>query len=256
MAKKSRRTIQEQTWKLYRIHREFVRRNTEYREEYEDYQRMREAPELKQTIAMRELSAKWGIIPDDLPNPNEILSAYELFPDPTAEDMAYLMWEYPDDRHHQLIDAFYNTWQRRDVDPQKVAGTLFLLYFPEGKRNGASYTAFDMRWSKKDLMEVLEDYLDKCLIDRKKGGLKQEVPRERHRPDEWLSYLKAYDLRQQKFTHKYIDRILFPRAGGDEKRGSAYFKKGAALVAKPPLLPQRDKKVSKLDVVSKKRKGE
>jgi hypothetical protein len=141
-----------------------------------------------------------------------------------------------------MIEAFLITWLRRDIDATKVAGTLFLMYFPEGNSGYPTYTAVDTRWSKKDLMEVLEDFVDHRLLERKKAGLKQETPEQRHRPEEWLCYLKAYDLRQQKLSHSKIDLLLFPKTGGDEKRGFTYCRKGAALVAKPPLLPRRDKR--------------
>lgn len=241
MAKKSRRTIETEKWKRYRIHREYVRRNAEYRKQYEEYQRLMSAaestPTLMQTIANRELTGKWGLIPDDRPDPDQRLSPSEVFSKPTDSEIAFLMWEYPDALHHQMIDAFRPTFASRDLDGRKFEGMAFLMYFPEENPDQPRYIAFNLRWSKKDLMETWEEYLDDRLADRKKAGLKQEVPKTRHSLDQYGKYLRAYDLRQQGLKYKKIDLILFPKLDGDEKRGFAYYRKGAAFVTKPPLLP-------------------
>ena len=241
MAKKSRRTIETEKWKLYRIHREYVRRNALYRKQYEEYQRLMNAPEttstLMQTIANRELTGKWGLIPDDRPDPDQRLSPTEVFSKPTKPEIAFLMWEHPDAHQHQMIDVFRTTFAKRDLDGRNVAGMAFLMYYPEENPDHPSYIALNLRWSKRDLMETWEDYVDRCLADRRKAGLKQEVPKQRHSLDQYVKYLRAYDLRQQRLRYKKIDLILFPKLDGDEKRGFAYCRRGAAFVKKPPLLP-------------------
>jgi hypothetical protein len=108
------------------------------------------------------------------------------------------MWQYPDASHHQAIEAFRTTFTNREVDAKQVAGILYLMYFPEENCDHPSYTAFDMRWSKKDLMETWEHFVDSRLQDRKKAGLKQEIPQKRRHLDQYVKYLKAYDLRQTK----------------------------------------------------------
>ena len=200
---------------------------------------MTNEPVIAQDLARGGLTTKWGILPGNLPDPDETPSLDKLFPEPTDAEIASLMWQSPEARHFQAIDAFQPTFSHREINANQVAGILYLMYFPEENYEHPSYTALDMRWSKKDLMEAFEDSVDNYLRSRRKTGFKQAVPQTRRRLDQYVKYLRAYDLRLLKQSYKKIDLLLFPRLGGDEKRGALYCRKGESFVANPPRLPVR-----------------
>lgn len=245
MAKKSRRRILDQELKLYRIHCECVRRNPEYKKYYEEWQGMTNAPDVERVLAQQDLVNRWGVLPGDFPDPKKrpsLKKALTKAVHSRYEVSRYLGWRNSDPRVQYAHNAFRTTVVHREVEAQQVAGMLLLLYFPEENCEQPYYDAINMRWSKKDLMEAWGHFVDCCIRDRKKAGLKQEAPQQRLRLEEYELYLKAYDLRKMKHTYKEIDLQIFSQLGGDEKRGFTYYRKGEALVANPPLLPQRGKR--------------
>ena len=51
---------------------------------------------------------------------------------------------------------------------------MILAYFPEKDPEHFAVTALDIRWTKKDLMETFESWVDATLAERARTGLKQE----------------------------------------------------------------------------------
>jgi hypothetical protein len=127
------------------------------------------------------------------------------------------------------------------VDRATVAGTLTLAYIPdEDQQHRHRVTTLDMRWSKKDLMETLEFWVDQFLSDRATAGLKQERPAQRFRVAEYADYLRVFDLMEERRkTYREPAHALWPGAAGDPaKRARDYYNKGRRLVMNPPLKPR------------------
>jgi hypothetical protein len=131
------------------------------------------------------------------------------------------------------------------LDYSKLAGMLILTYFPEEKPERHSYTVFNLRWTKRDLRESFESWLDATLRERAQSGLKQQLPKRRVRLDDYVNYLKAYDLRMNKLTFRAIENRLWPNLDAVGNKGRQYFLKGEHLVRTPPLVPQRRQKMGK-----------
>jgi hypothetical protein len=116
---------------------------------------------------------------------------------------------------------------------------LMLSYFPERVPKEWRLMAFDMRWSKRDLLSAFEGWVDRAIAERAADGLKQERPQQRLRLREYVDYLKVYDLRGEGKKFKEVARALWPEAVGDpEKRAREYYQRATALVLNPPLRPR------------------
>jgi hypothetical protein len=74
---------------------------------------------------------------------------------------------------------------------------VILAYFPEKDPEHFAVTALDIRWTKKDLMETFESWVDATLAERARTGLKQERPSHRLRLEESAEHLKVHDLRSE-----------------------------------------------------------
>lgn len=117
------------------------------------------------------------------------------------------------------MDALAFGLTHMGVDRTAVAGMLALVYFPEEAPEHPGLTVFDTRWSKKDLMETFERWVDDTMAERAAAGLKQERPHHRLRLNQYSDYLKVYDLRSEGKTFNEIDDMLWPASLGDgEKR--------------------------------------
>ena len=109
------------------------------------------------------------------------------------------------------------------------------------------------------MLQVLQDEVHRIVEERAKAGLKQNVPSQRIRLNNYPDYLTAFDLNAKGKSHSKIGKLMWEGQEGDlKKKAIDYIKQGKKLVANPPLLPGAKvaKVVSKLDAVSKKRKSE
>ena len=210
-----------------------------------EFQRMPLTPEMPRELARGFLAATWEVLSDDLPDPGSRPDLDQVLYQPPHsrwEVLRYLGLRNADPRVHRATNAFLTTVAHREVDSWEVAGMLILLHFPEENPEHPSYPAFNLRWSKKELMAAFEDWVDHRLIERKKAGLKQEVPQKRVSIENYRQYLRAYDLRMSKLTFPKIERQIWPNSYEIGRKASQYYLKGKALVKNPPLLSPRTKR--------------
>jgi hypothetical protein len=245
MGKQSRRKLASKQLHLYRLHCECVRRNTEYKEQYKNLKEHQGRSELQGWM----LASAWGILHgDELPDPNARPSLEDALQKPLAPGIgsppspADLV---EDPQVRKAMEAFGFKLTDMKLDYSKLAGMLILAYFPEEKPERHSYTVFNLRWTKRDLRESFESWLDATLRERAQSGLKQQLPKRRVRLDDYVNYLKAYDLRMKNMTFRAIEKRLWPNLEDMGKKGRQYFLKGEHLVRTPPLVPQRRQKMGK-----------
>ncbi len=243
MGKQSRSTLASKQLQLYRLHCECVRRNSSYKEQYEKLNEHRWGME----SAMWMLASEWGILHgDELPDPTvrpplEDALKKPLAPGlgspPSPGDLA------EDPQVRKAMEAFLFKLTDIKLDYSKLAGMLILTYFPEEKPEHHAYTVFNLRWTKRDLRESFESWLDATLRERAQSGLKQQLPKRRVRLADYVNYLKAYDLRMNNMTFRAIEKRLWPNLDDVGNKGRQYFLKGAHLVRTPPLRPRREQKM-------------
>jgi hypothetical protein len=233
---KKRRVREELT--LYLVHCECVRRNPRYAEEYP---RRSEHP-FGADIAQTWFASEWGLLPgDELPNPTDRPPLEQALSRaiPRELGLPYRPGSLVPDR--RVMDALMGA-RFSDIvaDRTRAAGMLLLVYFPEEDFERPTLSVFDARWSKRDLLEGCEAWIDQAITKRKSSGLQQERPAQRLRLSEYPDYLRVYDLRSGGKTFKEIATALWAdRAGDLEKRARDYYLRGEALVLNPPRLPKR-----------------
>jgi hypothetical protein len=238
MSRKGKKTRQHEEEMLYRIHYERVRRNSEYKERFAALTEHSWGAD----YAHRVLAGEWGVRSgDEAPNPEERPPLGEALtraiPEGWSARSTALLTDRRLDRAMSAVSAALTGTK---LDREAIAGTLSLAYIPDEDEQRHRVTTLDMRWSKKELMETLESWVDQFLRDRAMAGLNQERPQQRLRVTEYSDYLRAYDLREEgRRTYREIAETLWPAAAGAlEKRARDYYNKGKALILKPPLAPQ------------------
>jgi len=225
--------------KLYRIHYECVRRNPDYQE---SYAKLAEHPG---ELAPALLGADWGIRRgDQLPDPRERPNLDQSLSADIPEWEVSPRFPVTFPRDHRLEIAMQTAsfgLTDAKVERTSMAGTLILGYIPDEDPQHPRVMALDMRWSKKDLMEAFEFWVDWMLADRAVAGLNQVRPKKRLRLNVYEDYLESYDLKTyERRTFAEIARTLWPTAVGDiEKRARDHYRKGRELVLNPPLRPWR-----------------
>jgi hypothetical protein len=138
------------------------------------------------------------------------------------------------------MDAFASALKDMRMDEKALAGLAVLAHFPEKDPEHFVVTALDMRWTKKNLMESFESWVNATLTERARAGFRQERPHHRQRLDESSQYLRAYDLRSEGKTFAEIGRLIWKGSEEDlAKKAREYHRKGTKLVLDPPLVPRR-----------------
>ncbi|MFB3074667.1 MAG: hypothetical protein ACE1Z6_05760 [Candidatus Methylomirabilales bacterium] len=243
MGKKGKAWIGRERLNLYRVHYECVRRNPEYAEAYQELKNDPRGSDFRSQA----LAVDWGILPKDpLPHPHKrppldqalsrAISKVRELPHLPSE-----FWISPQQQKPmQLFDIGLTDMK---LDPKAMAGMLVLTYFREQAPRRHAVTAFDIRWSKKDIMESFETWLNSTLEERATAGLKQERPRTRLRLSEYPDYLRVYDLQTERRSFKEIGEIMWKRHRGDlARKAKEYYKKGQTIVSSPPLAPMRERR--------------
>jgi hypothetical protein len=190
------------------------------------------------------LGLDWGILRGDaLPDPAASPPLDQALSRPIPEDLGepILPGEFattPEMR--QAMETFAFALGDMRMDEKTAAGLVVLSYFPEKDPEHFAVTALDIRWTKKDLMDSFESWVDATLAERARAGLNQERPRQRLRLDQWSEYLRVYDLRSEGKRFTEIGELMWKGLGGDlEKKAKEYHQKGKSLVRNPPLVPRR-----------------
>jgi hypothetical protein len=220
---------------LFRVHYECVRRNPEYRKRYAEAGEHGWGAE----YARRVLAAEWGIRSGDPPNPEDRPPLASALMREVPAGWSVATRSLTDRRLREAAGVVSAALTKAKIDRASVSGTLTLAYIPDEDRQRHRVTTVDMRWSKKDLMDLLEGWIDVFLKDRGTAGLKQERLEKRLRVGVYTHYLRVYDLREAGKKYREIAHALWPRQSGDlEKRARDYYNKGKALVLDPPLMPE------------------
>jgi len=225
------------------VHYECVRRNLRFAEQYAG---LSEHP-FGADLAASLLSSEWRILDgDELPNPRERPPLDQALSRSMPKELG--SWRpglsLPDPRVSRAMTSA--PFPDIGSDRAAVAGMLMLTYFPEEDSDHPTMRVFDARWSKRDLLEAFEGWVDRAIADRAAAGLRQERPPQRIRLDEYPHYLKAYDLRSERKKFKEIGKVLWPGFDGDlGKRARDYYQRGRTLVLSPPLAPKRKQRDQK-----------
>ena len=244
MAKKGKARIGRERLQLYRVHCECVRRNPEYVEAYQELKDDPGGADFRRQL----LALDWGILPDDPPpDPDERppldQALSRVIPEvPGLPLLPGDFWISPQQQKAMQLFGVGLTDMR--LDPKAMAGMLVLAYFPEQAPQRHAVTAFDIRWSKKDILEAFETWLSSTLEERAAAGLKQERPRKRFRLSEYRGYLEVYDLRTEGRTFKETDEMMMWRGTAEDlaRKAKEYYEKGKALVSSPPLTSMRERR--------------
>ncbi len=244
MSKKGKARIGRERLNLYRVHYECVRRNPEYAEAYQELKSIRRGSAFRRGA----LGLDWGILPKDpLPDPHERPPLDEALSRviPKVQGLDLLpggFWIFPEQQEAMQLFGIRLTDMK--LDPEAMAGMLVLAYFPEQAPQRYTVTAFDIRWSKKDIREGFETWLSSTLKERAAAGLKQERPGKRLRLSEYRKYLKAYDLRREGRTFKKTGEMMMWEGAAEElaRKAKEYYEKGKDLVLSPPLAPMRERR--------------
>ena len=219
---------------LILLHRECVRRNPDYATHYRQFQTVPSANRAAWALTLEE---HWGLwICGELPDPEDRPNLQQLLQTPPSATALrrYDEWDDPLETiaEEQLRQVLPLSLETETLESLK--GFAVFLYIPEEPGSDLRYAALDMRRSQKELQGFLEDLLHEVLASRKQHHLKPIPPPKRLRVEEMFKYLRAYDLRQEKWAYDHITRTLWP--GQDkEKAGWEYVKKAKQLIRNPPL---------------------
>ena len=203
-----------------------MRRNPEYKERYGTLNEHPWGPELTRHF----LTGEWGIRHgDELPDPVERPPLGEALTRAIQDEFGLSRLSTGVLVHRRLqkaMNAVSIALSDAKVDRDSIAGTLTLAYIlDEDQQHRQRVTALDIRWSKKDLIETLEFWVDVFLADRAAAGLKQDRPQQRFRVTEYADYLRVHDLMEEGGkTSRDISKPVLSRSISDSGSASAYRK--------------------------------
>ncbi len=231
--------------RLYYLHVECVRRNPDYVKAYWEVQKTQ--GDAARSDAGQILKAQWNLwllVP--LPGPGDRPDLLKLkegqFP---ALDRALVGFTDVDPlenraARHLTIHVLDLNRERLNAIARELKGFVFLLYFPEEEEKDFparwSLTTLDMRRSKTEVREALEDWASRKLARRAAHGLAQTHPPMRVHLDEGYDYLRAHDLREQRKTFLDIAKDIWPEQHKSARQAQTYWKNAEKMIRHPPLL--------------------
>ena len=210
---KSKTRQKRDKWRAYLLHRECVRRNSEYRKGYEEWKR-EAANEFSGEpflgILRDMLAARWGLLRGEPPpNPDET-PPLEGILQSTPPNSFMLPQEYKvDPAAGKGMDALQLLPPEKPTNLSAVAGLLVLNYFPEDHPELVSRGIINLRLSKNSIMKSFENYLDAWIKKRKDAKLHQRKPSRRVRLEEGIKQLEIYDLRKSGVMFSQIGATVF-----------------------------------------------
>lgn len=250
MKKRTRKeleTEQRRRLRYYYLHRECVRRNSQYIQQYQTISHI-------EVFSMRlseehALKTQWGLWPEDtLPVPSDGADLEQLghgiLPEHSQTLSGNLEVDVVENRaSKQLTRALlYPQHEALKAIAPDLKGFVFLLYFPEETDTDFpapwSLTTLDMRRIKSEIEEFFQRWVHHKLARRANHGLSQLSPDIRIHLDEGFKYLCAYDLRQQGKTFREIAAVVWPRLSGEgrTRQAKTYYEKGKHMIEQPPLV--------------------
>lgn len=233
--------------RLYYLHRECVRRNSQYRHKYHTVSQIQAPPtRLSEEQALR---TQWGLWhTDDLPVPDQGDDFDQLRQDILPERSQTLTGNLEVDvlENHasrQLTRSLLHPHRQilEEVAPD-LKGFVFLLYFPEETDTPFpapwSLTALDMTRGKAEIEKGFQRWVQSKLTLRASHRLSQLSPDIRIHLDEAFEYLWAYDLKQEGKTFREIAAAVWPNRIREERTRQAktYYENGKHMIEQPPLL--------------------
>lgn len=223
----------------YLLNKEFVRRNAEYKGRYKNIR-----PKITEGHIRSDFALLWY---DNLPNPNKRIDLGKISETKFTKKMTNELnelFEILTGKHSTDSQSLHFEAVIEDVLDTKLKeeleGRLFTIYIPkrEYKNSSNNYvTEVNLNQSKKLIYEHFDKLLKDAQKDKKAIKQKNKTTKEdRLRLENWIDYLKVYDLREQKTKYKDIARILWKHSEGDmERKARLYFQKAKNLVREPPL---------------------
>lgn len=233
MGKISNKQQNKENLLLYFLHRECVRRNADYADDY--FAMMKQKSARKEMTKVKLLS-HWVLSPEEpLPNPEEKLDLDKLQSQKASSERKFSGGcNFALSKATNAMTPFFMSESIKKWDDLK--GMIIIMYFPEASREKSTLSAINTNWSRKDMIESFTLTVDSLLEERRKRGLKQDKTHERLRLEHLFEYLKAYDLKQNGKTYKEIAKCVWPQGSmGDlERKIRLYIKKAKNLIQEPP----------------------
>ena len=240
-------TEQRRRLRLYHLHRECVRRNPDYIQQYENMIHIQVPP--TRVAVEHALRTQWGLWPtDELPVPHESVILDQLrkgiLPERSKTLTGNLEVDVLEDQASKQLTKSLLHPHRQILGEvaSDLKGFVFLLYFPEETDTQFpapwSLTTLDMRRGKAEIEEGFQRWVYSKLQARASHRLPQLSPDIRIHLDESIDYLWARDLKQQGKTFREIAASLWPNRISEERTRQAktYVENGTHLIEQPPLL--------------------
>lgn len=185
------------------------------------------------------LASEWGLMrADALPDPKERPSLDKLLDYKLSFEVTSLPSDYEADMMLPQSDKFFEhdlLRLPRKYKSERLKGSLYLVCIPEESEPNW-ITRVDLKRPKEYIEEYLLATCDSIIDSRRKHGLKQERQKKRLRLDQWIDYIKVYDLREECKKYLQIAEELWGEAEGDiERKARLYYQKAKNLIDKPPI---------------------
>lgn len=222
----------------YLLHRECVRRNTEYAEAYRQVAALTQPAQHEDELIR--LAERWGLaLTEDLPDPSahprydpkqlmaeSHLSLATLLDgsmqmDPIETDAAFMAQE-----HLATVGAALT---------QELKGFLVLLHYPETPDRPWGFDVIDLRRPKEEILAGVQQLIDAARVQQKPRSGHLRRPSGRGPKTKGFDYLKVYDLKQRGKSFKCIAYEMWGPDASHTK-ASRYFTRAQAMIKTPFLL--------------------
>lgn len=248
MSKKSQQHIVDD----YLLHRECVRRSTEYAEAYRQVAALTHPAQHEDELIR--LAERWGLaLTDDLPDPSarpgydpkqlmaeSHLSLATLLDGPMQTDPIELDAALIAQEHLATVGAALT---------QELKGFLVLLHCPDTPDRPWGFDVIDLRRPKEEILAGIQHLIDEAREQQKPRAGHLRQPSSRGPKTKGFDYLKVYDLKQRGKSFKWIAYEMWGPYASHTK-ASRYFTRAQAMITTPFLLrsvsahlaPRREKR--------------
>lgn len=224
-------------YRIYRLHRECVRRNEEFGKDYGEWAATTEKP--MKSMLSGNIIAKWMLrsieplpVPHERPPLGAILKTIPLGVVRLPHE------ERIDPRTWKALNILQPDYRKPNPPHPGLSGLLVMNYYPEEGFPGNHYrSVLNMRWPEKVLRESVTRFIRERLQERKQAGLKQQTPNYKIRLGQCVEFLKVYDLKKEGKSYRDISlTIESSNRLVREQKAKEYYRRGRQLVMNPPLL--------------------
>lgn len=227
----------------YLFHLECVRRNSDYRVDYEKWVEADKSMD----FWIHNFWLKWRIMDSEPPNPDELVDLEKIL---DQEELFKSLWRdisVPTNEMvaHESIKSCFVTKDISRIQSKFLKGHLVMLYFPEEKEFNWTNTVavVDMSRPKEEIKRSVSQKIEKWVLSRKAAGLKQKNTEEKIHLEEAFQYLKAFDLKKSGMSDEKIAQIMKKKkaASMDSREAKRYRLNAEKYIANPPLLKYSQK---------------